>query len=316
MSKKAWSPGRRSRSANVCGCGLQRSPGDGVDRLDVLGAELEERPHRLRDDLVLGHSGPQHAVDLVVDGIDDPGGLVEQGELVVRLDLARLEHDGLSVVEGQPPALQGHVGRHVGHVEPELLALEAALAQLLEDQRRRDRPGSPSRRPSHRASAAPTPASSPAAATGSTAGGGAPPSRSPRGSGPRPAAAARSGCSCRAPTSRSPCSSRSAGCSGRRAGAPPDRRPRAPPWHGPSGACACGRSRRAAPSRRPSRPRATQCSPLSPPAARVQRFCTWTDCASNTPPGREAPNGPPRVSSRRPGWGDSRGTCARGRSGP
>ena len=26
MSKKAWSPGRSRRSANVCGCGLQRSP--------------------------------------------------------------------------------------------------------------------------------------------------------------------------------------------------------------------------------------------------------------------------------------------------
>ena len=26
MSKNAWSPGRSSRSANVCGCGLQRSP--------------------------------------------------------------------------------------------------------------------------------------------------------------------------------------------------------------------------------------------------------------------------------------------------
>ena len=57
---------------------------DGVDRLDLLRAELEEELHRARHDLVLAHAGAQHAVDLVVDRVDDRRRVLEQRDLVRR----------------------------------------------------------------------------------------------------------------------------------------------------------------------------------------------------------------------------------------
>ena len=36
------------------------------------------------DDLVLAHAGPQHAVDLLVDRVDDRGRVLEQRDLVGR----------------------------------------------------------------------------------------------------------------------------------------------------------------------------------------------------------------------------------------
>ena len=66
---------------------------DGVDRLDLLGAHLEEQLMGARHDLMLVHAGTEHPVDLLVDRVDQPGRLVEQGDLLRRLDLARLEHD-------------------------------------------------------------------------------------------------------------------------------------------------------------------------------------------------------------------------------
>jgi hypothetical protein len=55
--------------------------GDGVHGLHLLGAELEEQLVRRRHDLVLAHARAQHAVDLVVDRVDDRGGVVEQRDL-------------------------------------------------------------------------------------------------------------------------------------------------------------------------------------------------------------------------------------------
>ena len=57
---------------------------DGVDRLDLLRAHLEQQLVRARDDLVLVDARPQHPVDLVVDGVDEPGRLVEQRDLLAR----------------------------------------------------------------------------------------------------------------------------------------------------------------------------------------------------------------------------------------
>ena len=107
--------------------GVAAVTGDRVDRLDVLGAELEQQLHRRRDDLALLHARAQHAVDLLVDRVDDARRVVEQRELVLRLDLPGLEHHRLRVDEVQPDALEREERRHVGHVHAEGLARQAAL---------------------------------------------------------------------------------------------------------------------------------------------------------------------------------------------
>ena len=60
--------------------------GHGVDRLDLLRAELEQHLRRHRDDLVLADARAQHPVDLLVDGVDDRRGVVQQRDLVGGLD--------------------------------------------------------------------------------------------------------------------------------------------------------------------------------------------------------------------------------------
>ena len=219
MSKNAWSPGREQPVGERVRVRIAAVAGDRVDRLDVLRAELEEHLHRRGHDLVLAHARAQHPVDLLVGRVDDSGGVVEQRELVGRLDLPRLEHHRLRVGEVQALALEREQRRRIGHVDPERLLVQARAREARGGSSSRARPGRPSRRASRRASARPTRASSTRAARGSRAGGGAPPSRSPRGSGRPRGRRARSGCSCPAPRSRSRCSSRSGGCSDRRAGA-------------------------------------------------------------------------------------------------
>ena len=237
--------------------------GDRVDRLDVLRAELEEHLHRRRDDLVLAHARAQHPVDLLVGRVDDPGRVVEQRQLVGRLDLPRLEHHRLRVGEMQALALEREQRRRVGNVDPERLLVEAALAQLVVDHRRervRD-----TRLVGHRAAhrrdpRAPARLGQPGAVELVMARRRA---EVPEDRVARRGRRARSGCSCRAPTSRSPCSSRSGGCSDRRAGGHRAPRPRAPPSSARAGPSGDGRSRPAAPSRPPSSLRATRCSSCS-----------------------------------------------------
>ena len=106
---------------------------DGVDGLHLLGAHLEQQLVRARDDLVLVDAGAQHPVDLVVDGVDEPGRLVEERDLLGGLDLARLEERLRPVGDVQPGALQRLDRDEVGHVDPERLVLETELAQLVSD---------------------------------------------------------------------------------------------------------------------------------------------------------------------------------------
>ena len=144
MSKKAWSPGRSSRSENVCGCGLQRSPEIALIASTCSEPSSKSTFMRRRDDLALAHARAEHAVDLLVGRVDDPRRLVEQRELVGALDLARLEHHRLRVGDLEPLALEREQRRHVGHVHPDRLAVEPALVQLLQDHLR-ERVGHPGR---------------------------------------------------------------------------------------------------------------------------------------------------------------------------
>ena len=158
---------------------------DGVDRLDLLRAHLEQQLVRARDDLVLVDAGAQHPVDLVVDRVDDPGRLVEERDLLGGLDLARLEEHLGAVGDVHPGALQRLDRDEVRHVDPERLVLEAELAQLVGDllaEPVRD-PGLDGHRAAHRRDAGAEVLRR--AATARTAGGGGRPIRSPTGSGPR-----------------------------------------------------------------------------------------------------------------------------------
>ena len=107
--------------------------GDGVDRLDVLGAQLEEQAVGVGDDLVLAHPGAQRAIDLLVHGVDHGGGVVEERDLVDRLDLARLEYHARAVGDVDARALQRLQRDHVGDVDPQRLARDAVLGHLVRD---------------------------------------------------------------------------------------------------------------------------------------------------------------------------------------
>ena len=73
--------------------------GDGVDRLDVVGAVSVEELVDLGDDVVLAHAGFEFLLDQMIGAVDHGGGVVEQRDLVDVLDLARLQHDLLAVDE-------------------------------------------------------------------------------------------------------------------------------------------------------------------------------------------------------------------------
>jgi hypothetical protein len=119
MSKNAWSPGRISRSVKLCGCGLQRSAGDRVDRFDAVGAHLVEALGRERDDLRLLHAGLQRLGDVLVDAVDHRRRHVEQRELVDVLHLARLQHHLLAVAHLDALLLQREQHRRLDHVDAE-----------------------------------------------------------------------------------------------------------------------------------------------------------------------------------------------------
>ena len=108
-------------------------PRDGIDRLDLLGTELEEQLHRPRHDLVLAHARTQHAVDLVVDTVDDRGCMLEQRDLLCRLDRAGPHHHGLGVSRLDALPLQRVERLHVRQVDPERLIGESAIGELSMD---------------------------------------------------------------------------------------------------------------------------------------------------------------------------------------
>ena len=90
---------------------------------------------RAADDLVLVHPGTEHPVDLVVDRVDEARRLVEQRDLVRRLDRAGLEENPRAVRDAEPGALQRLQGDEIRHVDAERLVVEPQLAQLVGDLR-------------------------------------------------------------------------------------------------------------------------------------------------------------------------------------
>src|SRR4029450_6938935 len=84
------------------GVGRAALPGDGVDPLDVLGAEVVEDLGDQPNALVLPDPGPQEPVQLVVGGVDQGGGGGQQGDLVRGLDPAGVQEHLLAGAHPQP----------------------------------------------------------------------------------------------------------------------------------------------------------------------------------------------------------------------
>jgi hypothetical protein len=104
---------------------------DGVDRLDLLRAHLEQEFLSLGHDLTLAHTRAQHPVDVVIHRVDDAGRLIEQCDLVLGLDLARLLHHRRGVGHRETAALQRGQRLHVGEVDAEPAVEQSELTQLL-----------------------------------------------------------------------------------------------------------------------------------------------------------------------------------------
>ncbi len=109
--------------------------GNGVDRFDLLRAELEEHVHGPGHDLVLAYARSQHPVDLVVDGVHDRRRMLEQRDLIVRLECPCPHHHGLSVCRLDALTLKRVQRLHVRQVDAERLIGEAAIRELSVDAR-------------------------------------------------------------------------------------------------------------------------------------------------------------------------------------
>jgi hypothetical protein len=105
------------------------APGDGVYRLDLIGAHLVEPLVGQRDDFVLAHTGFEHVDDVLVDPVHHRSGLVEQHDLVHRLDHARIQHALLGVDDGQPLTLHLEQERRFDDVHAHRSVGEARIGQ-------------------------------------------------------------------------------------------------------------------------------------------------------------------------------------------
>ena len=104
MSKNAGSPGRIEPVGVDVRVRRAALAGDGVDPLDVLGAEVVEHLADQADALVLAHARAQERVQLLVGGVDHGAGLGEQRDLVAGLDPAGLEEHLLAVDDRRCPS--------------------------------------------------------------------------------------------------------------------------------------------------------------------------------------------------------------------
>jgi hypothetical protein len=107
--------------------------GDGVDPLDVLGAQVVEDLADHADALVLANPRPQEAVQLLIGRVHQGAGGRQQADLVAGLDAPGLQEDLLAVDHLEAGGLEGGQHRHLDDVDAERLTGQAALLQLAAD---------------------------------------------------------------------------------------------------------------------------------------------------------------------------------------
>ena len=107
--------------------------GDGVDALDVLRAEVEQRLGDEADAFVLAHTGAQRPVQLLVGGVDHRAGVGEQEDLVGGLDPARLQEHLLAVDDAEAARREGGEDGHLDEVDAERLVRQTVLGEDVVD---------------------------------------------------------------------------------------------------------------------------------------------------------------------------------------
>ena len=127
MSKNAWSPGTQHTVGEVVWVRIAALARDGVDGLHVVGAVLIKKLIHVGDDVVLAHARLELLVDEVVGAVDHGGGTVEQRDLVDVLELARLQHDLLAVLDLEPGLLELEQHRRLDDVDADRHGVDAGL---------------------------------------------------------------------------------------------------------------------------------------------------------------------------------------------
>ena len=102
---------------------------DRVDRLDELGAHLEQPRVGERDDVALADPGLEELEDVVVDAVHHGAGLRQERDLVRALDLAGEHHRLLTVADVEAGPLQLQEDRGLGDVDAERHVADAVLPQ-------------------------------------------------------------------------------------------------------------------------------------------------------------------------------------------
>ncbi len=104
--------------------------GNGIHRFHVFGAEVVQhfarQPHRL----VLAHPRLHGAVQLVISGVNHHGRRIEQRNLILRLDDARIRHELLAVHYRDSFSLQCKEDRRLDNVDSQRFLVQPALLEL------------------------------------------------------------------------------------------------------------------------------------------------------------------------------------------
>ena len=103
--------------------------GHRVDRFDVVGAVAIEEVVDHGDDVVLAHARPQLLVHEVIGAVDHAGGVVQERDFVLRLDLACFQHDLLTVGDLEAGFLQFEHHRRFDDVDADRHVGDAVFAQ-------------------------------------------------------------------------------------------------------------------------------------------------------------------------------------------
>src|SRR5262245_19771666 len=106
---------------------------DGIDRFDAVRTHFVEPARRPRDDLVLPHARLERFVDILISAVTHRRRHVEERNLVVTLDLARVEHHLLAVLYDYAQLLKRKEEWRLDHVYAERHSSDAFACENVVD---------------------------------------------------------------------------------------------------------------------------------------------------------------------------------------
>src|SRR5580700_7495743 len=101
-----------------------------IHSFNIFGAEVVEHFAHKPDSLVFAHARLHRPIQLVVRCIHHHRRMIEQGNLILRLDDTRVRHELLAVHNGDPFALQCEQDRRLDNVNPQRLLMKSTLLEL------------------------------------------------------------------------------------------------------------------------------------------------------------------------------------------